>query len=122
MFFIGGIATGRKDLPFHQTLICPKCGRLCGISVFMTYTYFSFFFIPLCKWGKKYYAVSNCCNAVFSIDAALGRALEQGDSIELRPEQLTLVGVDASRAARCPDCGYLLSPEYEYCPKCGRKR
>ena len=29
-----------------------KCGRLCSISVFMTYTCFSFFFIPLFKLGQ----------------------------------------------------------------------
>lgn len=121
MFFIGGIATGRKDFPFRQTIICPKCGRLSSISVFMVYTYFSFFFIPLFKWGKKYFAASNCCNAIFSIDPALGRTLEQGEQIELRPEDLSLVGMDASQAVHCADCGYLLSPEYEFCPKCGKK-
>lgn len=122
MFFIGGIATGRKNLPFRQVLVCPKCGRLSSISVFMVYTYFSFFFIPLFRWGKKYYATSACCNTIFSIDPALGRALEQGESIELHPEELTIVGMEGAQNTHCPDCGYLLSPEFSYCPKCGKKR
>ena len=46
MFFIGGIFQGKKEFEhFRQTIVCKKCGRLCSISVFMTYTCFSFFFI-----------------------------------------------------------------------------
>lgn len=122
MFFIGGIAQGRKDFDFfRQTMICKKCGRYSSISVFMVYTYFSFFFIPLFKWGKKYFAVSNCCGTVYAIDPELGRSIEHGESVTLREEDLTIVGMDNSHTNNCPDCGYLLSPEYEYCPKCGRK-
>ena len=66
MFFIGGIFQGKKEFEhFRQTIVCKKCGRLCSISVFMTYTCFSFFFIPLFKWGKQYYAVSNCCHTSY---------------------------------------------------------
>lgn len=122
MIFIGGIAQGRKDFDFfRQTMICKKCGRYSSISVFMVYTYFSFFFIPLFKWGKKYYAVSNCCNTVYAIDAELGRSIERGEAVTLREEDLTMIGMNDSRTNNCPDCGYLLNPEYEYCPKCGRK-
>ena len=122
MIFIGGISQGRKNFDFfRQTMICKKCGRYSSISVFMIYTYFSFFFIPLFKWGKQYYAVSNCCNTVFSIDKELGKAIERGEHIDLREEDLTIVGMDQSRTNHCPDCGFLLTPEYAYCPKCGRK-
>ena len=121
MIFIGGIATGRKDFDFRQTMICKKCGRYSSISVFMVYTYFSFFFIPLFKWGKKYYAVSNCYNTLFSIDPEQGRSIEKGERMELREEDLHLIGMDGSRSLHCTDCGYLLTPEYEYCPKCGKK-
>ncbi len=121
MIFIGGIATGRKDFDFRQTMICKKCGRYSSISVFMVYTYFSFFFIPLFKWGKKYYAVSNCCGTVFSIHQDLGRSIEHGEAVEIREEDLEIVGANAAHTAHCPDCGYSLTPEFEYCPKCGRK-
>ncbi len=36
-------------------------------TVFMTYTCFTFFFIPIFKWNRQYFAVSSCCNTVFSI-------------------------------------------------------
>lgn len=87
----------------------------------MTYTCFSFFFIPLFKWGKQYYAVSNCCYTIYAIDAELGKAIEHGESVTLREEDLTIAGMGQAQEMHCPDCGYLLSQEYAYCPKCGRK-
>ncbi|WP_313527928.1 zinc ribbon domain-containing protein [Anaerotignum sp.] len=121
MIFIGGISQGHKDLGFLQTLICKKCGRFSSVSVYMVYTYFSFFFIPLFKWGKKYYAVSNCCQTTFSIPDELGKAIERGESVSLREEDLEIVGMATNNYSNCPDCGFLLTPEYTYCPKCGRK-
>ncbi len=122
MIFIGGISRGRKDFDFfRQTMVCKKCGRYSSISVFMIYTYFSFFFIPLFKWGKKYYAVSNCCNTVYSIDQELGKAIENGENILLQEDNLTIVGMASASTTNCLDCGFLLTPEYTYCPKCGRK-
>lgn len=121
MFFICGISQGRKSFDFfRQTMICKKCGRLSGISVFMVYSYFSLFFLPLFRWGKTYYAQADCCGAVYALESSLGRAIEHGEAVSLREEDLHLVGAD-SRSRNCPDCGFLLSPEYAYCPKCGRK-
>ena len=112
MFFIGGIFQGKKEFEhFRQTIVCKKCGRLCSISVFMTYTCFSFFFIPLFKWGKQYYAVSNCCHTIYAIDAELGKAIEHGESVTLREEDLTIAGMGQAQEIHCPDCGYLLSQE-----------
>ena len=121
MIFIGGISMGRKDFDFRQTMICKKCGRYSSISVFMMYSYISFFFIPLFKWGRKYYAVSNCCQAVYALDAELGKAIEHGESVNIREEDLTLVGTEHTQVQHCPDCGCLLEREFAYCPKCGRK-
>lgn len=112
---------GRKDFDFRQTMICKKCGRYSSISVFMVYSYFSFFFIPLFKWGKKYYAVSNCCQAVYAMDAELGRAIEHGEAITIQETDLTLVGTDSTQIPNCPDCGYPLEHDFAYCPKCGKK-
>lgn len=121
MIFIGGIAQGRKQFDFIQTMICSKCGRYSSVSVFMTYTYFSFFFIPLFKWNRQYFAVSNCCSTVFSIPNALGEAIARGESVTLEPSDLTIVGMDGTQQ-HCPECGYLLSEDFLYCPKCGRKK
>ena len=96
---------------FRQTIVCKKCGRLCSISVFMTYTCFSFFFIPLFKWGKQYYAVSNCCHTIYAIDAELGKAIEHGESVTLREEDLTIAGNTLPRLRLSAFAGIRLLPE-----------
>lgn len=121
MIFIGGITTAQKALDLLQTVICKKCGRYGSISVFMTYTCFTFFFIPILKWNRQYYAVSSCCNTVFSIPKEKGEAIAKGEPVTLEDTDLTIVGNDAHSVHHCPDCGYLLSEEFLYCPKCGRK-
>ena len=55
MIFIGGISQGQKILDYVKTVICDRCGRYGRFQVVMTYMYFSFFFIPLFKWNRKYY-------------------------------------------------------------------
>ena len=88
MIFIATISTAQKNFDFRQTHICKNCGRYAALSVFMTYSYFSFFFIPLFRWNKQYFAVSNCCNAQFSIPAHLGKQIEKGISVTLTPDDL----------------------------------
>ena len=58
MIFIGGISSAVKQLEYLKTVICSVCGGYGRYQVFMTYTYFSFFFIPLFKWNRKFYLPS----------------------------------------------------------------
>ena len=55
MLFIGGISQGRKLLNYARSILCGSCGSTSQCQVFMTYMYFSFFFIPLFKWNKRFY-------------------------------------------------------------------
>lgn len=121
MIFIGGIANGQKRLDFHQAIICKACGRYSSLSVFMEYTYFSFFFIPIFKWNKHYYAVFDCCGAVYSIPPHLGHDIEQGDAVTLHEEDFQFTGDYTPKATYCTHCGFPLHTDYVYCPKCGRK-
>lgn len=118
MFFIGGIATGKKVFSFRQMITCKVCGRYSSISVFMTYTYFSFFFIPLFKWNKQYFAVSNCCETLFSIPKHLGESIARGENITLQDDDLTMV---YHGQKHCPHCGIAIENNFVYCPKCGEK-
>ena len=62
MFFIGGITQGTKELVYNAAaMICGRCGRYGRYQVFMTYMCLSFFFIPIFKWGRKYYVKTSCC-------------------------------------------------------------
>jgi DNA-directed RNA polymerase subunit RPC12/RpoP len=87
----------------------------------MTYMYFSLFFIPVFKWGRRYYLRSSCCNTVYELDPELGRRLQKGEAEDVGERELHAVNMGHTYGNRCPYCGYPASPEFEYCPKCGRK-
>lgn len=126
MIFIGGISQGRKILDYVRTVICGCCGRYGRYEVIMTYTYFSFFFIPLFKWNRQFFVRMTCCGAVYRLDDQVGREILSGNQVEIEPGDLTLVqggqgtsGFGTARK-RCGSCGYETEEDFEYCPKCGR--
>lgn len=129
MFFIMGINQGMKELAYNASLfICGRCGRYGRYQVFMTYTYLSLFFIPVFKWGKRYYAKTSCCGTVYELPQDAGRRLARGEDLTLTPDMLTVVssgkggsGYDVSSAKRCANCGYETTEDFEYCPKCGQR-
>ena len=127
MIFIGGISQGRKILDYVRTVICGCCGRYGRYEVIMTYTYFSFFFIPLFKWNRQFYVRMTCCGAVYSREKEVGQQILAGRDVEIRPEDLTLVqGGDGSGTygrvkKHCDHCGYETFEDFEYCPKCGER-
>ena len=132
MFFIMGINSGRKDLSFHQTMICSRCGSYGSYSVYMTYMVLSLFFIPCFKWNRRYYVTTSCCNRTYQLDPAVGKRIARGEQVELRPEDLTDTGeYGCCRAGespggsltfvkRCSSCGFSTEEDYDYCPKCGK--
>lgn len=121
MFFVFGVSTKEKELDFTQTIICPSCGAYGRYQVFMTYTHFSLFFIPIFKWNKKYFAKMSCCNSLYSIDKQLGRDIERGENVTIHESDLTPVRINYRQEKSCPNCNYKLETDYEYCPRCGTK-
>lgn len=111
-----GISAVAKDLNFHQSTMCQKCGKYSSVSVFSVSSTFSIF-VPLFKWGTKYYAVSSCCDMVFSVSPQAGQAIERGEETQLWKQDMQIVG----RASHCRECGFPLTPEYRVCPKCHAK-
>ena len=71
MFFIGifGIGKDKKELRNFPNIICPCCGRYAQASLVMEYSYFHLFFLPLFKFGKKYYVLPSCGCSVYEADA-----------------------------------------------------
>ncbi len=96
MFFVAGISQGEKLLKFSQLLICPNCGRYGRVSVFMRYTCFTFFFIPLFRWNRRYYARMECCGAVCELDPALGKAIARGQTVSIDPNALHFLAAGGS--------------------------
>lgn len=136
MLFIGGISTGIKPIEYLKTVICSHCGAYGRYQVYMTFCYFSFFFIPLFKWNKRFYVQMSCCGAVYELDSEVGRMLLRGAETEIREEDLTLCrdggGNPWSREAQrngygnknqCgieePETGSLTSGSRKQCPQCG---
>ena len=118
MFFIFGISNGEKRLDFNQTMVCPGCGHFGRIEVYMTYMYFSLFFIPIFKWGKRYFVKTSCCNGVCDISKELGQKIEKGQVTEINPGDLQF-SFRYRVFKQCTNCGFSTSEEFEYCPKCG---
>lgn len=131
MIFIGGISQGQKVLDYTKTVICGCCGGYGRYEVIMTYMYFSFFFIPLFRWNKRFYVKMSCCGAVYELDPAVGKDILKGGQADIRQSDLTLAEEgnrrgfyqDGSRKMRkkCSRCGYETEEEFEFCPKCGSK-
>lgn len=133
MFFMMGIMPGQKELSYTQTVICDRCGQYGRYMVYMTYTVLSLFFIPVFKWGKKYYVKMSCCGASYELDREVGRQIERGQDVEIRPGDLELIrgqGYDIRSAGKdsddtvlrcCPNCGFTTEEDYDFCPKCGSR-
>ena len=92
MIFIGGIGHGQKEIPYGQpAALCAICGGYGRYQVIMAYTYFSFFFIPLFKWNRRYYVKTTCCGSLYELDPEVGKALARGEQMEIRQEHLHLL-------------------------------
>lgn len=121
MFFVFGVSTKEKEIDFTQTTVCPSCGSYGRYEVFMTYSQFSLFFIPIIKWNRKYYVRMSCCGSLYTIDNDLGRDIEYGQKTNISESELNPIRINYKKETHCPNCNYKLSSDYEYCPSCGRK-
>lgn len=120
MFFIGGFGQKQEYLQFEQIIECPNCKQYTNLKILMTYTYFSFFFIPLFKWGKRYFAQTSCCNSICELDKEVGKAIEQGRITSLDLSSLHFMHPQ-NHMRVCNHCGYSTSENFAYCPRCGNK-
>ncbi|MDO4345258.1 MAG: zinc ribbon domain-containing protein [Eubacteriales bacterium] len=123
MFFMMGITEGRKDLEHNQVFVCSACGAYGRYIVFDTYTVLSVFFLPVLKWNRKYFVTTTCCHKTYSLDSDVGRSIEHGQDMEIRPEHLQKIfgGRYEGAKKRCAGCGYETEEDFEYCPKCGQR-
>lgn len=121
MFFIFGITSKRDDLDFGETRICSVCGRYGRYNVFVGYNALSLFFIPVFKWGKKYFMEASCCGSLFSLSEEIGRDIESGRNVSVGDEDLTPIYTNNSRMLNCSSCGYSVEQDHTFCPNCGNK-
>jgi hypothetical protein len=117
MIFIGGVSSKREKLDFNQTMVCPHCGRYGSYEVYMEYMHFSFFFIPIYKWNKKFYVQSTCCGSIYSISKELGLRIAEGESIIITEKDLNIIQ-KSNAPYRCPHCNYEINEDFKFCPNC----
>ncbi|MEA4832076.1 MAG: zinc ribbon domain-containing protein [Oscillospiraceae bacterium] len=124
MFLIFGIDQARKQLNSDRNVVCPVCGAFGHLNLWVEYTYFMLFFIPIFKWNRHYFARLSCCGAVCELDTEQGRDIERKrknlDSIDISSLNFTRPGFQ-SGVWSCPDCGFESDDNFSFCPKCGRK-
>lgn len=134
MFLIFGINSERKEIGSLGPVICGVCGSYGRYQVYVTYMCLSLFFIPVLKWGKKYYVETSCCHSLYELDTQAGRRIWRGEQSEIRPEDLTLIRrgnggyggawqgqMNRNSSRFCPLCGYETVEDFEFCPKCGSR-
>ena len=126
MFFVMGVNQGRKTIPHHQLVICDQCGQYGRYEVIMTYMYFSFFFLPLFKWKKRYFVKTSCCHCLYQLNPKVGKYLARGAEVEISLDDMILIQEGAAVKQEaidhkfCIHCGYTTTDdEFAYCPKCG---
>ncbi|MCR1972532.1 zinc ribbon domain-containing protein [Clostridium sporogenes] len=125
MFFFGifGINTKQEEIEDFENLVCKKCGILSRYTVMKTYNVFHFFFIPLIKWGEKYYLKSRCCNTIYVISkenldrVKVERSFNNIDLEEIYTESSS----DNNDTMICSNCGRAINCSFKYCPHCGEK-
>lgn len=120
MFFIFGISTDEKKLDYIQTLLCSNCSQYGKLELYMTYYYFSLFFIPLIKWNKKFVVKSSCCGSIFAVDSELGKRIYKGETVILTGSDLTIVNNNHQHSILCKHCNQPLQSDFTYCPNCGK--
>lgn len=122
MFFMIGVTPDVREIPVDQVEICPECGSYGRYRVRITSNALSLFFIPVFRFGKNYQVVTTCCNTVYALDPEIGRCLERGEAIRLRPEHMQKIQNGyRSKEKECPSCGYRTREAFEFCPHCGQR-
>ena len=125
MFFIMGFGHKRSQAIEIQDTTGRK------YMIFFLYDYFSFFFIPLIRYGKQYYIATEGVEREITKEEYLGmRESFQVDSkFVVAPQSYhgkTYEDVNAKKDEcaneYCPVCKNKLEKEHLYCPYCGQKQ
>lgn len=119
MFFIMEISQKEKKLDFQQLAICSYCGLYGQIEVYMSYSYFMLFFIPLFKWNRQYFIRMACCGETAMLDNETGEAFASGENVILDLENVNFP-CGHRHVKRCMNCGFSTAEDFKYCPDCGK--
>lgn len=120
MFFIIGVDNGTNEIGTRRCGIFSCCGTYGAIAmVTCTFQRFTLFFIPLFRFGKRYFVTCPNCGTVYELSKEEGRRLERDASAEIDPNQMYALHRSSGRI--CPDCHAAVDPNAHFCPNCGTK-
>lgn len=93
MFFFGffGVMSRQKELGQFKDTSCKSCGNVAVYNLIKIYNVFYLFFIPIFKWGNRYYAQCKTCNSIFQVEDNTGKEIEEGKLHNLSTDTMTLV-------------------------------
>jgi endogenous inhibitor of DNA gyrase (YacG/DUF329 family) len=121
MFFFIAVVSGREELGPRRCGRFPCCGTVgAAAPVTCVFQRFILFFIPLFRFGRRYFVSCPNCGAVYEIEPEEGRRIERDPAAEIDPERMHRVS--SGRAANfCPNCGSPVPLDARYCPRCGTR-
>ncbi len=117
MFLIFGISQKECEINYTKKVKCPICSKEQIPKIWMKYSYFMLFFIPIIKWNKKYFITLPCCNKFTELDNVAGKKVEKNEEIDI--SHLNFEKCDSKKY--CIKCGFQTNENYEFCPHCGEK-
>lgn len=120
MFFIIGIDSGSKSLGVRMCRTFSCCGSF-GVmgSLTCTFQVFTLFFLPIFRFGKRYFITCPNCGAVYEIAKPEGQRLEHNPAAEVDPSQM--YPVQGSSHKTCPTCRSAVDLNARFCPNCGTR-
>lgn len=134
MFFLMGFGNGEEDLNIKIRNYCNNCNRFTDMEFFMTYNYFSLFFLKIFKWNKKYIGVCKECKSYIVLNKDEFEQVKKegkiGDNIkDIHNNTNTYTDYEDNNLNEdwedkekiCVHCGFKADKSYVYCPKCGNK-
>lgn len=118
MFFFGimGISSAVKEAGGFPA-VCPLCGGRHRMHLVHSYSYFHFFFLPLFRFDRHYYATCPGCAGVFEVEPTLGDSLRRGECPTVNSGDLRTVKNNLNGLC---SCGHRNPADSTYCNKCGR--
>lgn len=81
---IAGWGKDAKVLAYLGLRKCPNCRNVDHWRLYEMVKKVTAFFVPVAKWGSKYYAVCNVCGVSYEMDAAQKQQLLQ-ESLQIPP-------------------------------------
>lgn len=121
MFFVAGVYPKSYTYEYNRAEICSSCGKYGRYMVQGHCNVFSFFFIPLFKWGWRYTVTKSCCGQVCMLDKDLGDRLRRGEDVVITERDLDCGHAHTAGYTVCPSCGANVDPQHNFCPNCGQK-